>query len=192
MLTIKNSILLLLARIFAVKRHVVVFIQIFIGTTVAILLPIQCVKIAICRPISAYWELSLWPDQLRQKCIDQDKLFRADIVVSMVTDTVILLIPLPMVFSLNLSIWKRARIFLSLTTGGVAAAITIYKGVVVFEEKKSADRTFELGVLSLLTCVDDSSFYLWRHQKTDKSTIFLVLWKSQPVSSAHVYQASAP
>lgn len=150
MLTIKISILLLLARIFAVERPVVIFIRIFIGITVVTLLPIQCLKIAICRPISAYWELSLWPDQLRGHCIDRDKLFRADIVVSMVTDTVILLIPLPMVFSLNYSICKKARIFFLLTTGGAAAGITIYKGVVVFE-KKSADTTFELGVLTLLT-----------------------------------------
>lgn len=173
MLTIKVSILLLLARIFAVERPVVIFIKIFIGITVVVLLPIQCLKIAICRPISAYWELSLWPEQLKEHCIDRDKLFKADIVVSMVTDTVILLTPLPMVSSLNYSICKRARIFFVLTTGGVAAVITVYKGVVVFEEK-SADATFELGVLSLLTCVEIVPL-VYAEEKTDKSTMFSVL-----------------
>lgn len=171
MFTTKAAILVLFSRIFAVNHVAARGIQVLIGLLFITLLPIECLKIAICRPVSAYWELSTTPEELVSRCVDQGTLFRADITVAIMTDFMIFLIPIPLVFSLSFTVWKKIRIFLSLATGGGAVGVALYKGILVFNLGPDDETTRAYAVLSVLSYVT-SNFrellcypWLWLSEK---------------------------
>lgn len=151
--TTKAAILLLFSRIFAVNHFVSRGIQVLIGLIFITLLPIECMKLAICKPVSAYWEMSTTPDELASRCVDQGTLFKADITVAILTDFMILIIPIPLVFSLSFTLWKKIRILLSLATGGGAVGVALYKGILVFNPSPENDATKNYAILSILSCV---------------------------------------
>lgn len=144
---------MLFSRIFAVNHLVARWIQALIGLIFVTLLPIECLKIAICKPVSAYWKMSTTPDELAAHCVDQGTLFKADITIAIATDFMILLIPIPLVFSLSFTLWKKIRIVLSLATGGGAVGVALYKGILVFHPSPDNDPTKNFAVLAGLTCV---------------------------------------
>lgn len=149
--TTKAAILLLFSRIFAVKHLVARAIKVMVVLLFITLVPIECLKIAICRPVSAYWEMSTTPEELALRCVDQGKLFKADIAVAIVTDFIILLMPIPLVFSLSFPLRKKIRILLSLATGGGAVGVALYKGILVFNPVPGNDTTKNFALLTVLS-----------------------------------------
>lgn len=151
--TAKAAILMLFSRIFAVHHHVARAMHFLIALLFLTLLPIECMKVAVCRPVSVYWEMSTTPDELAKHCVDQGTLFKADITVSIMTDFMILIIPMPLVFSLSFTLWKKIRILLSLATGSGAVGAALYKGIVIFRPSSEHDPTKNYASLTVLTCV---------------------------------------
>lgn len=115
----------------------------------------------MCRPVSAYWQLSVSPEELAVRCIEQDKLFKADITVAIATDLIIFCLPIPLVMSLSFPCGKKIRILLSLFSGSGAVIVALYKGILIFQPKQASikDDSRNAPILSILTSVPFSAIY---------------------------------
>lgn len=145
----KVTLLLLIARVFSVRRWVSRSLYLFILFLIVAYTPIQILKIRVCDPIRAYWDKSV-PGH----CLNQPKLFICDITIAIISDFVILTIPIPLTCKLNASWRKKLKIMLLLGAGGIATAVTIYKMVKAIEYLNSKDVAADFVSLDMLTYVD--------------------------------------
>lgn len=100
-LFIKLSLLTLIARVFAPYKKRVQGIYVFAGLLTVYYIISFVLKIRICWPISAYWKGDAG------KCLNQSAIITADSIISTVTDAIILMLPLPMSWSLQLPLNKK-------------------------------------------------------------------------------------
>jgi len=140
------TLLLLVARVFAVMEKVVKSIYIFIIALFVAYLPIQLAKICSCMPISSYWDPSI-----PGTCIDARKLFVSDLSLAILTDLTILILPIPLTWSLSFSWKKKVKIGVLLGAGGAAVAVTSYRMYLVIQFLGSKDATYDFAWLALLT-----------------------------------------
>lgn len=134
-LFIKLSLLTLIARVFspykkrmqAVYALGVLLIAYYVASLVS--------KIRICWPISAYWK----GDQ--SKCLDQSAIITADSIISTVTDAIILVLPLPLTWSLQLPARKKLRVGGMLAVGGLATAFSGWRLHLILTDGASRDAT---------------------------------------------------
>ncbi|KAH7400408.1 hypothetical protein BKA64DRAFT_481412 [Cadophora sp. MPI-SDFR-AT-0126] len=138
----KVSLLLLIARVFTVRRGVSTAIYIFIGTLFVAYTAIEVLKIIICIPIQAFWEPSV-----HGKCSNQPTLFVADTSIAILTDIVILLSPIPLAWSMRLPLKKKTKIVSIMGIGGVAVGITIWRVVLVVAYLHAKDTTWWIALL---------------------------------------------
>ncbi|KAM0327115.1 hypothetical protein ACHAQA_006245 [Verticillium albo-atrum] len=142
----KVTLLLLIARVFAVNERVAKGIHWFLWGMLFLYTPIQTIKIIICVPINSYWDPSI-----SGRCINQRKVFIADLSIAVMADLVILLLPIPMTWSLSLPLKKKIKIILMLGAGGAATAVTVFRLIRVVQFVGSTDVTADFGVLGLTT-----------------------------------------
>ncbi|RKK89683.1 hypothetical protein BFJ68_g16650 [Fusarium oxysporum] len=135
-LTVKLALLFIIIRVFgSVHKKTMIGIYIFIGMLVAYYVSGFFIKVFICWPISAYWKGET------DKCLDQSAIITADALISVMSDLVILLLPTPLTWSLQLSTRKRLRVIGILCAGGVATAFSIYRLAMILHEGKSVNQT---------------------------------------------------
>nr|XP_036578884.1 uncharacterized protein CTRU02_11138 [Colletotrichum truncatum]KAF6786267.1 integral membrane protein [Colletotrichum truncatum] len=146
----KVTLLLLEARVFAVHASVARGIHIFIILLLVCYIPIQTLKTIICIPISAFWN----PHTLNPKCLNQRKIFIADLSLAIITDFVILILPIPLLWGLRMSFRKKLKILVLLGAGGVATAVTVYRMYLVVLFLSSVDVTADFVVLDLVTSLE--------------------------------------
>lgn len=138
-MTVKFALLLIIIRVFGtVHYRTIVGMKLFLAIIGLYYFSGLIVKIFTCHPISAYWQGP------RSKCIDQRAVFTVDAVISVVTDLVILLLPTPLIWSLQMSRKKRMRITGMLCAGGVATGFSVYRLVLVVLRDKSPNETIVL------------------------------------------------
>lgn len=95
-------------------------------------MPIEITKIDICTPIEAYWNPGV-----DGTCLSQRRIFLADLGVSITTDFVILVVPLPLTWRMREGWRKKAKIVAMLGAGGSALAVTVYRLVLVVQSTAS-------------------------------------------------------
>lgn len=134
---IKVALLSILARIFAPSRKTVILIYTILAVVMGYYIPAFIIKIRICDPISAYWEGT----QHGGKCLNQGAVITADSVMSVVTDLAILLLPLPLTWSLHMSTGRKLRIIGLLSAGGLATGFSLYRLVMIVRDGDSPDQT---------------------------------------------------
>ncbi|KAL2861206.1 uncharacterized protein BJX67DRAFT_313545 [Aspergillus lucknowensis] len=135
-LLVKIALLSILIRIFAPFKNKVLFIYVFLGALAIYYTVAEIVKIRMCDPVPAYWTLD--PNA---SCLDQRAALIADSVISVVSDLLILLLPLPLTWSLQMSRNKKLRVIGMLSAGGLATAFSIYRLVLVLRDGSSPDMT---------------------------------------------------
>lgn len=140
-LIVKIALLSILIRIFSPYKTKVVLIYVFLGVLCIYYIIAEVIKIRMCDPIPAYWLGNT------AKCFDQQAALIADSVISVVSDFIILVTPLPLTWSLQMSRNKKLRIIGILSAGGLATAFSLYRLVLVVQQGKSADQTI------VFTCV---------------------------------------
>ncbi|SPO06231.1 uncharacterized protein DNG_08920 [Cephalotrichum gorgonifer] len=118
----KITLLLVIARVFAVRSRVSMGIHIFIVALFIAYIPIQVLKTIVCLPIRAYWD-----DSVHGRCLDQYKLFISDIALAILTDFIILVLPIPLTWSLRASTKDKLKVTAILSAGGVAVGVTCYR-----------------------------------------------------------------
>jgi hypothetical protein len=134
-LFIKLSILSLIARVFAPYERQAQGMYALGALLVVYYLVTLVLKIRVCWPISAYWKGD------HDKCLSQSALITADAIISTVTDVIILLLPLPLTWSLQLPPRKKMRVGAMLAVGGLAAAFSAYRLHVILARGHSPDLT---------------------------------------------------
>ncbi|PLN75303.1 hypothetical protein BDW42DRAFT_41933 [Aspergillus taichungensis] len=132
----KLSLLWIMTRVFSPFRKSVIFIYFFLGLMLAYYIPAVIVKIRICDPIAKFWV----PD-LPGSCLDQSSIILADAVVSVVSDLIVLLVPLPLTVRLQLPLKKKMRVMVILGAGGLACASSIIRLVLIVLTGQSKDAT---------------------------------------------------
>ena len=113
MATIKTAILLLYWRLFPNKhlRWTIYAVEAFVLASSSALL---FGMIFQCLPIYAVWKI-----QLRHRCIDQRSFYVASAAINMVSDVIILAVPMPVVWGLKLSVSRKITLSLVLLVGGL-------------------------------------------------------------------------
>ncbi|KAA8652848.1 hypothetical protein EYZ11_003305 [Aspergillus tanneri] len=140
----KISLLSILIRIFAPYKSRIIFIYVLLGCLTVYYIVAEIVKIRMCDPIPAYWDL-----RKEASCMDQRAALIADSVISVVSDFIILVLPLPLTWSLQMSRNKKLRVIGMLSAGGLATAFSIYRLVLVLRDGNSPDQTIVFVCLIL-------------------------------------------
>jgi hypothetical protein len=120
-LSIKLSLLSLIARVFAPYKRKVQGIYALGVILIIYYITSWILKIRICAPISAYWRLET------DKCLDQSAIILGDSIVSTITDAIILVLPLPLTWSLQIPNEKKLRVGGMLAVGGLATAFSAWR-----------------------------------------------------------------
>lgn len=134
----KTSLLLIMTRVFSPYKKTVIFIYIILGIMLAYYIPAVIVKIRICSPISYFWTKTG-----HGTCLDESAIILADAVVSVVSDLVILTLPLPLTLSLQMPFRKKMRVMAILGAGGLACASSIIRLIFIVDFASSPDGTYQ-------------------------------------------------
>ncbi|KAL9943421.1 hypothetical protein ACHAQF_006870 [Verticillium nonalfalfae] len=135
-LTVKLALMLIILRVFgSVHKKVMIGMYAFIGMIVIYYGLGIFIKIFVCWPISAYWHGHT------EKCLNQSAIITADAIISVLSDLVILLLPLPLTWSLQLPRKKRLRVIGMLCAGGVATGFSVYRLILILKDGKSSNQT---------------------------------------------------
>ncbi|KAK7973055.1 hypothetical protein PG988_007189 [Apiospora saccharicola] len=113
----KATLLLLISRICSVRRTISRGINYFIYFLVTCYVPLQIVKTVVCLPVKAYWNSEVRKNTPNVKCLRQGSIFIADSCIAVVTDATILILPIVLVWSMRLSLYKKAKAALLLGAG---------------------------------------------------------------------------
>lgn len=140
----KISLLWIMTRVFNPYRKAVIFIYVFLGVMLAYYIPAVIVKIRICKPISTFWD----PDN-GGSCLDQTAIILADAVVSVVSDLIVLILPLPLTLSLQMSTDRKMRVMGILGAGGLAVACSIVRLALIEIIGQSPDMTMAFLRISM-------------------------------------------
>lgn len=136
-LFVKIALLSILTRIFAPYRGKVWFIYIFLALLCIYYTVALIVKIRMCDPIPMYW----LGDVPGGSCLDQTAALIADSVISVVSDIIILVLPLPLTWSLQMSRNRKLRVMGLLGAGGLATGFSLYRLVLVLSKGNSPDQS---------------------------------------------------
>ncbi|PYH49420.1 putative integral membrane protein Pth11-like [Aspergillus saccharolyticus JOP 1030-1] len=147
---IKLSIILSYRRIFGMRwtmwACVGISLSYWAGCTIAFL--------AACQPVSYYWTKYLDPEGGTER-YDLSAFYIGHAVSNMVGDIIILLVPVPLVWSLQLRVSQKVQILSIFLLGGfvcVASAIRIY----YFTFVNSVDVTWILGDIFIWSSIEPS------------------------------------
>jgi hypothetical protein len=120
---IKATLLLLTARVFAAYERAAKAIHWFVVLLAVAYVPIQLIKIFVCVPIQSFWDPSVRPT----RCLSQAKAFIFDLSLAILTDTIILIIPIVLIWNLSMPLTQRLKIAAMLSAGGVALGVTTFR-----------------------------------------------------------------
>lgn len=140
----KTTLLLMTARVFAVYERVAQGIHIYIWVVLVAYIPVQLLKIFICSPIPSYWDRSV-----PGRCLDQPKIFLTDTAMAAVTDLIIMLIPIPILWQVRMTLRKKLKILAMLSVGGAAVGLACYREYKIYMFQKSVDVTGDFVVMNL-------------------------------------------
>lgn len=143
----KVTILLLMARVFAVEERLSKAIYVFIWALLVAYIPVQVIKTVVCTPISSLWDPTV---HQHVRCVDQRKVFFGDVALAMLTDTLILLVPIAPTWRLHMPLRKKVKIVALLGAGGVATAITVFRTYKVAKFVNSNDLTVDYVDIDIL------------------------------------------
>ncbi|OJJ01988.1 hypothetical protein ASPVEDRAFT_41515 [Aspergillus versicolor CBS 583.65] len=132
----KMTLLWIMTRVFSPFKKSVIFIYVFLALMLLYYIPAVIVKIRICMPIAKFWE-----QDLPGSCLDQSAIIMADAVVSVVSDLIVLILPLPLTMRLQLPHKKKMRVMGMLGAGGLACASSVIRLVLIQLTGNSKDAT---------------------------------------------------
>lgn len=120
---IKATLLLLTARVFAAYERAAKAIKWIVVVLAIAYIPIQFIKMFVCVPIESFWNHSIEPT----RCLNQAKAFIFDLSLAILTDAIILIIPIVLTWRLTMPLGQRLKIAAMLSAGGVALGITTFR-----------------------------------------------------------------
>ncbi|KAK0100751.1 hypothetical protein ONS95_007201 [Cadophora gregata] len=112
---VKATLLLIFIRVFSPMSKAVRAIYGFMIILLLYYTAQTAAKIWVCSPIGAFWNPAI-----RKSCINTRIVFRIDNAVSVITDLVILILPIPLLWSVQMTRKKKIGIGMLLGAGGLA------------------------------------------------------------------------
>ncbi|KAH6721033.1 hypothetical protein BKA61DRAFT_589855 [Leptodontidium sp. MPI-SDFR-AT-0119] len=150
---IKLTILLFSSRLYSLAHKPTLAITVLILLMLAFYIPMEFAKIFICSPISAYWDRSAHP---HATCLDVKTLYFADTAVSVITDIAVLMVPIPLIWGMNLSKMRKFKVMALLAAGGIACIASVARLVMLAIIINSQDGTLNTVALNLLAVAEVS------------------------------------
>lgn len=135
---IKLALLAVMARIFAPHRGKFKVIYISIGIMLCYYIPAFFIEVFFCDPISTYW----LGTSNGGKYLDQRKVIIANSVISIAGYLWILLLPVPMIWSVQMTRAKKMRVVGILGAGGLTTGFSIWRLVIMVEESNTNNTTW--------------------------------------------------
>ncbi|KAL4809832.1 hypothetical protein BDV18DRAFT_150340 [Aspergillus unguis] len=138
----KGSLIILYYRIVSassrrVYRYILyVIAAIVVGYSVAITFAL----IFACRPIAKAWNAAL-----PGSCVDQNGLYAATAVTNTVTDVALIVVPVPVVFSLNMPTLQKVGLFMVFVVGCATVVTSIIRLVTLFPFLQTDDKTYRIA-----------------------------------------------
>ncbi|KAF7717967.1 Uncharacterized protein PECH_004669 [Penicillium ucsense] len=177
-LCVKIALLAILTRIFAPYRGKVWFIYILLAGLCIYYTIALVIKIRICNPVSLYWQGT--KEEIENSCLDQRAAFLADAVISAMSDMVILVLPLPLTWSLQMSRNRKLRVIGILGAGGLATGFSIYRVVLVSRVQEFYDLSMffirvimsgnaEAGIGLVCACLPTVNILISHYRKASSS-----------------------
>ncbi|KAH8779056.1 integral membrane protein [Hyaloscypha finlandica] len=123
----KVTLLLILARTLTPYKRIMALIWGSMGAMLAFYIFVAILKIRICTPIDLFWD-----PNVQGSCWNEHLILIADTVMSVVSDLVILALPMPLLWSMQMPVKKKLGIAALLGAGGVATATSIVRLVLIF------------------------------------------------------------
>ena len=123
----KVTLLLILARPLAPYKKIMALIWGSMGAILAFYIFITILKIRICTPIDLFWD-----PKVQGSCWNEHLILIADTVMSVVSDLVVLALPMPLLWCMQIPVKKKLGIAALLGFGGVATATSIVRLVLIF------------------------------------------------------------
>lgn len=134
--TVKLALLIIIARVFGpVHRKTMMGVWCLIALLAGYYFSGTIVKICICMPVDAYWKGET------DKCLNQQAIVLVDSIVSVISDLAILLLPVPLTWSLQMPRKKKLRVSGLLCGGGVATGFSVYRLIMIAQEGSSVNQT---------------------------------------------------
>ncbi|KAF2136377.1 uncharacterized protein K452DRAFT_280074 [Aplosporella prunicola CBS 121167] len=106
-----------------------------------------------CRPFSYFFEQYTNPTA-EGTCIDLGLFYYANAIWAMLVDVVILLMPLPTIWSLQLPTQKRAAVTVIFLLGAFVVGASIARIVTLKHFLSAKDLTWEIGAVFIWSCVE--------------------------------------
>jgi hypothetical protein len=110
----KLAILLLVMRVFHIKKTFVTSAKILISILTLYYVAITLVKIFICSPVEKFWNHAA-----PGTCLNSNIIFISDCVVALITDFIILVAPMPVIWSLQMNIKQKLGSSFALAVGAM-------------------------------------------------------------------------
>ncbi|KAJ5188728.1 hypothetical protein N7491_005048 [Penicillium cf. griseofulvum] len=176
----KLCLLWIMTRVFSPFRKTIMFIRIFMGIMLAYYIPAVIVKFRICNPVARFWDQTI-----DGTCLDQTSIILADAVVSVVSDMIVLIFPLPLTLNLQMSTKRNMRVMGILGAGGLAVAASIIRQafIVITGQSKDVSRAFmrinmlgnaEVSIGMICTCLPSLSaliIRIYHEYSSNKATL---------------------
>ncbi|KAF2681131.1 hypothetical protein K458DRAFT_310450 [Lentithecium fluviatile CBS 122367] len=143
----KLAILQLLIRIFNIKKRFVFSVRMLIGVLALYYIAITLVKIFICKPVEKFWN-----HKTPGKCLNTNTVFISDCVVSLVTDFVILVSPLPVIWNLQMDLRRKLGSSVALAVGAIACVASILRLEASVRTMDDIDKSYVFGPILLYSC----------------------------------------
>lgn len=141
----KVCLLWIMTRVFNPVRKAALFIYVFRGIMLAYYISAVIVKIRICSPIAKFWDTDI-----DGTCLDKTSIILADAVVSVVSDLIILILPLPLTMDLQMSMKKMMTVIAILGAGGFAVVASIIRLALIVVTGQSKDVTLAFMRINML------------------------------------------
>jgi len=144
----KLAILGLYLRVFIQKRYRITS-YVLIAILSSSCLSVVIVTFVQCTPVSYLWDPTAHPDG---HCIDINSFWRWGSFPNVITDLVMLVLPLPCIWTLQLSKKDKVGLVITFCTGSVGLVTSIVRFTTFFETNGQTDSTWtavKLGAISI-------------------------------------------
>ncbi|KAK2015277.1 hypothetical protein LZ32DRAFT_627064 [Colletotrichum eremochloae] len=178
----KVTLLFFEARVFSVYQRIAKAIRAFIVLLAILYTPVFFTKAFFCIPVAAAWDSDIKP----AKCLNQRKVFLCDMALGILTDIVILVLPMLLASSLQIPLRTKIKIVALLSAGGAATSVSILRLCKELEYLETTDATEGFFLLNLTTrftgqrrstpnvprtCRSDSARKAWFSMRWSKKTV---------------------
>ncbi|KAL3442241.1 hypothetical protein BJX65DRAFT_226956 [Aspergillus insuetus] len=137
-LFVKIALLSILGRIFTSYPYLVYFLKTYMLVLCLYYVLLLFLKAFSCSPPSKFWEGRAEDGS----CLGRRGIYLADAIFSVISDAIILMIPIPLAWRLQLPLRKKVQVAVILGAGGLAIAFSLYRVVLIAQNPHPEDKLY--------------------------------------------------